>query len=122
MLNQKISSKVSLIAACGLYCGSCRKYIKGSCPGCKENIKATWCKIRSCNLEHHTANCTECTITNSEECKSLNNTIGKIFKFVFKTDRLASLQYIANYGEQSYVDKMTALKQMAIKKGQKIER
>ncbi len=120
MLSQESSSNVNLIAACGLYCGSCRKFVKGNCPGCRKNVKASWCKIRSCNQEHHTANCTECSITNSEECKLLNNTIGKFFKFVFKTDRLASLQYITNNGPQSYVEKMTMLKQMAIKKGQTI--
>ena len=25
------------IAACGLYCGACRKFLIGKCPGCKHN-------------------------------------------------------------------------------------
>ena len=33
------------IAACGLYCGACRKFLAEKCPGCKPNKKATWCKI-----------------------------------------------------------------------------
>ena len=37
-----------LIAKCGLYCGACNSYITGKCPGCNENVKATWCKIRNC--------------------------------------------------------------------------
>ena len=28
------------VAACGLYCGACRKFVKGQCPGCKANTKA----------------------------------------------------------------------------------
>ncbi len=121
MLQQKLDSSVNLIAACGLYCGSCSKFIKGTCPGCKENEKATWCKIRTCNLENHTANCSECTKVVMQDCKKLNNRIGKIFKWITKTDRIASLQYISNNGPEDYVKKMTTLKQKAICSGQKLD-
>ena len=30
----------NLIAYCGLYCGACRSYLKGSCPGCQEQCKS----------------------------------------------------------------------------------
>lgn len=30
-----------LVAACGLYCGACHKFLTGKCPGCKENEKAS---------------------------------------------------------------------------------
>ena len=33
------------IAACGLYCGACRKFLAEKCSGCKPNKKATWCKM-----------------------------------------------------------------------------
>ena len=48
------------IAACGLYCGACRKFLIGKCPGCKRNEKATWCKIRSCCQENKFNTCAEC--------------------------------------------------------------
>ena len=35
-----------MVAACGLYCGACKKYRMGKCSGCHKNKKASWCKIR----------------------------------------------------------------------------
>ncbi len=120
MSNQKNKNSIELIAACGLYCGACRKYIAGKCPGCKENEKASWCKIRSCNMKNFTPNCSQCTLTTKGECKILNNSIGKVFKLIFRTDRLASLRFISRYGSDAYVDKMAKSNQMAIKVGQKL--
>ena len=110
----------NLIAFCGLYCGTCSKYKKGKCPGCKENIKASWCKIRTCNMDNNFENCTQCTLTKPEDCKKLNNAIGKIFELVFRTDRLASLRYINDNGGKLYAQKMCDLQQMSIKKKQTI--
>lgn len=39
------------IAACGLYCGACRKFISGKCPGCRQNEKAAWRRIGTCAIE-----------------------------------------------------------------------
>ncbi len=108
-----------LVAFCGLYCGTCFKYKKGKCPGCVQNTKASWCKIRTCNLEKGIKNCTECDEEISQ-CKKLNNPIGKVFEFVFRTDRPASLQFIKMNGEWLYAEKMVSLGQMSIKKGQKL--
>ncbi|TLX77031.1 DUF3795 domain-containing protein [Labilibacter sediminis] len=110
----------NLVAFCGLYCGTCAKYKKGKCPGCPENTKATWCKIRSCNMENGFENCAQCTITKPKDCKKLNNPIGRIFEYIFKTDRLASLNYIKENGAELYVGKMCSLNQMSIKKKQTI--
>jgi hypothetical protein len=94
---------------------------KRKMPGCKENSKANkWCKIRTCNLDNHFSNCTECSDVSIEECKKLNNTIGKVFKLIFGTDRIASLIYIKNNGAEHYAEKMCKMGQMAIKKGNKI--
>ncbi|WP_075591277.1 DUF3795 domain-containing protein [Labilibacter marinus] len=109
-----------LVAFCGLYCGTCRKYLKGKCPGCNENTKATWCTIRDCNLDNKLSNCSQCNMEGIEACKKLNNPIGKVFEFVFRTDRLASLKYIAANGEQLYSEKMCSLGLMSIKKRQTI--
>jgi len=106
----------NLVAYCGLYCGSCAKYMKGNCPGCKENTKATWCKIRTCNIENGFKNCSHCNMEGISE----NNTIGKVFALIFKTDRPASLKFIEQHGELIYSQKMSEFKQMAIKKKQTI--
>ncbi|MBS2099418.1 DUF3795 domain-containing protein [Carboxylicivirga linearis] len=118
--DKPIVNNPELVAYCGLYCGSCSKLKNGKCPGCAANQKATWCKIRTCNIENGFINCAHCTITEPENCKKINNAIGKVFKFIFKTDRIASLQYIKTNGEALYVDKMADLKQMSIKTKQTI--
>jgi hypothetical protein len=115
-VNVEVSDQ-RLIAYCGLYCGTCSKYKKGNCPGCVRNEKATWCKIRSCNMDNGFSNCSACT-TNVGECKKLNNVFGKIFGFIFKTDRVASLNFIKQKGGHVFIDKMCDLDQMSIKKGQ----
>ena len=44
MENLTYQPDAAYVAACGLYCGACRKFVKGQCPGCWENKKADWCK------------------------------------------------------------------------------
>ena len=111
---------VNLIAFCGLYCGSCVSFLKGKCPGSTENNKATWCKIRTCNVDSQLSNCAHYQTTHPTECKELNYTIGQIFKLPYKTDRLASLQYITDKGEMAYTDKMYELNPVVIKKNQNL--
>uniref|UniRef100_UPI0032177A05 DUF3795 domain-containing protein n=1 Tax=uncultured Draconibacterium sp. TaxID=1573823 RepID=UPI0032177A05 len=121
MLKNEAIQNTDLIAFCGLYCGTCRKYKKGKCPGCAQNTKATWCKIRTCNIEHEYVNCTDCTLTDRRTCTKLNNPIGKMFELVFRTDRLKSLQFIQDKGGKAYSHKMWTLGQMSFKKGQSTE-
>ena len=42
---KEIVADPKLVAYCGLYCGACGAYLRGRCPGCIENYKATWCKV-----------------------------------------------------------------------------
>jgi len=121
MIKNEAIQNSELVAYCGLYCGTCKSYKKGKCPGCAKNTKATWCKIRSCNIDHHYANCTDCTLTDRTQCKKLNNTIGKVFGLVFRTDRLKSLQYIQENGTKAYSLKMWKMGQMSFKNGQTTE-
>ena len=73
---KNIVADTDLIAYCGLYCGACRKYLREKCPGCHENEKATWCKIRSCCDEHDYLSCADCQeFENILECKKFNNLI-----------------------------------------------
>jgi hypothetical protein len=110
-----------LVANCGLYCGTCKRYLKDKCPGCAKNTKATWCKIRTCNIEHSYYNCADCKLTDRNSCKKLNNPIGKVFELLFRTDRIASLQFIQENGSEAYSQKMCSLGQMSYKKGQTTE-
>ena len=79
------------IAACGLYCGACRKFLIGKCPGCKQNEKATWCKIRSCCQENKFNTCAN-------------------------SDRAACIRYIKEHGEQAFAKEMTQRKCQTIKR------
>jgi hypothetical protein len=100
---------IKLIAKCGLYCGSCAKYKSTKCPGCSDNVRATWCKIRSCNLENNYLSCADCMeFANPNDCKKFNNLISKVFAFVFKSDRPACIASIKDMGYESfaaYMDK-----------------
>lgn len=116
----EIMDNTAPIAYCGLYCGECKRYKNGKCPGCLENAKASWCKIRTCNQELAYSTCAECPQIKRVNCKKLNNPFAKFFELIFRTDRLASLKYIRENGGEAYSEKMCSLGQMSFKKGQKI--
>ena len=103
------------IAACGLYCGACRKFLAEKCPGCKQHEKATWCKIRSCCQENKFNTCAECP-HDVKECKLFSNWIGKVFAFLFNSDRPACIRYIKEQGEQAFAEEMTKRKCQTIKR------
>ena len=103
------------IAACGLYCGACHKFLSEKCPGCKQNEKATWCKIRSCCLENEFYTCAECSHDVSE-CKLFSNWIGKVFAFLFNSDRPACIRYIKEQGEQAFAEEMSKRKCQTMKR------
>jgi hypothetical protein len=104
-----IENNVQLIAKCGLYCGSCGKYTRGKCPGCAENSKATWCKIRSCNLENNYNSCADCTeLASPMDCKKYNNLISKVIGFVLKSDRAACIQMIKEKGYENFAAYMSS--------------
>lgn len=104
-----------LIAACGLYCGACRKYIAGKCPGCSMNEKASWCKIRKCVRRHDFHTCAECNM-DVTGCRTYSNFIGKIFAFLFRSDRPACIHYIREYGEQAFAEEMAKRECQTIKR------
>lgn len=106
-----------LVAACGLYCGACRKFLMGKCPGCKKNEKALWCKIRTCCQEQEYRSCADCRLVRLEECRKFNNFIGKIFGLIFRSDRSACIRRINECGYSVYAAEMSAKCQQTIKKG-----
>ena len=110
-----IKNDKELIAYCGLYCGACGKYINGKCPGCRENEKAKWCKIRTCNMQRGQHTCAECK-DNIKECKEFNNFFSKLFGFIFRSDRMRCINLINEIGEDAYAKEMSEKKIMTLKK------
>jgi len=100
---EAIRTDPKLIARCGLYCGACARYLKGSCPGCEQNTKATWCKVRSCCNAAGFATCANCKSTsNVRDCSKFNNFISKLFGLVFNSDRAACIEKIREIGLEEY--------------------
>lgn len=106
-----------LVSYCGLYCGSCGKYLKGRCPGCAENEKATWCKIRACCIDKNINSCAECNeFSDVKDCKKFDNFVSKMFEFVFKSDRKAGIKMIKESGYEEFVKYMAENKLVSMKK------
>jgi hypothetical protein len=107
----------SLVAYCGLYCGACKRYLQDKCPGCRENEKASWCKVRSCGMEHHYNSCADCTeFSDPNACKAFNNFISRLFAFVFRSNRAACIAQISELGVEGHAQKMSALGFQSLKR------
>ena len=114
---QEIVADAKLVAYCGLYCGACQKYRKGRCPGCRENEKATWCKVRGCCLEHDYVTCADCTIMNDvADCSAYNNFMAKLFGLIFRSDRPACIRLIQAQGVESFATEMAKRETMSVKR------
>jgi hypothetical protein len=114
---KEIVADVKLIARCGLYCGACRAYLHNRCPGCRENGKATWCKVRTCCATNQYAACADCNdFQNPRDCKKFNNLIAKIFSFIFRSDRAACVDQIRRIGLQGHAEDMAKNRRQTIKK------
>lgn len=104
---KEIVADENLVAYCGLYCGACNKYLKGKCPGCHENEKASWCKVRSCCMENGFASCAECKdFDDIMDCKGFNNIFSRFFGLVFKSDRESCIKRIGEIGTTRFAEEM----------------
>lgn len=112
---QEIKNDPQLIAYCGLYCGSCRKYLSGKCPSCQQLTSPHWCKIRTCCIGKNTTSCADCTLETPNDCKTFNNPISKVFKFIFGSDREKSILLIREKGAIYYAGHMTETRQQSLK-------
>lgn len=112
----EIVADTNLVAFCGLYCGACRSYLSGKCPGCKENVKATWCKVRNCCLENNLQSCADCKTIELMECRKYNNFISKAFGFLFNSDRSACIAKIREIGYDDFSIEMANSKKQTIKR------
>jgi len=112
-----IVSDPKLVAYCGLYCGACRAYLSGKCPGCHENHKATWCKIRACCTQNGFSSCADCKqFPAPNDCRKFNNLIAKVFSLVFRSNRAACIQQIRTLGIQGHAEDMSTHKRQSIRK------
>lgn len=105
---QEIKADKKLVAACGLYCGACRSYLSGKCPGCSENSKATWCKVRSCCKENNLASCADCNAIPLKDCRKYNTFIASMIGFVLNSDRPACIGRIREVGYEGFAAEMAA--------------
>jgi len=113
---KEIVSNPDLVAYCGLYCGACRAYLKGRCPGCHDNQKAKWCKVRACCAQEGFASCADCKqFADPNECKRFSNFLSKVFSVLFRSDRAACIRQIRGLGIQGHADKMAECGRVTIK-------
>ncbi len=114
---RQIVNNSSLVAVCGLYCGACRMYLREKCPGCRENVKAGWCKLRSCGLERGYKSCAECVdYRDVNDCRKFNNAISKFFALVFRSNRRACIEQIRDRGIEEHAKIMAELKRHSLKR------
>ena len=115
---KEIVSDPKLVAYCGLYCGACKMYLKDRCPGCHENSKATWCKVRACCMENTFATCADCVkFPDPKDCKMFDSFMARIFAVIFRSDRAACIRQIRKIGVQGHADDMAERKQQSIRRG-----
>lgn len=99
----EIVTDTKLAAACGLYCGACRMYLKEKCPGCEGNEKAAWCKIRLCVKEKRYSTCAECIeFTDVNDCRKFNTFISKVFAVIFNSNRKKCIEQIRSKGLENH--------------------
>jgi hypothetical protein len=114
---KEILADPSLVAHCGLYCGACGAYLKGRCPGCHDNHKATWCKVRTCCTSNRLATCADCTeFPNPSDCKKFNNFVSKLFGLLFRSDRAACIRQIQKIGLEGHADNMAQHQRQTIRR------
>lgn len=104
---EPIEANPNLVAFCGLYCGACKAYRIGKCPGCAKNEKAKWCGIRKCCMANNYKSCAECQkFADVMRCKDFNNFISKIFGFIFRSNRKACIARIKEIGLDAFAKEM----------------
>ena len=107
----------NFISYCGLYCAACSSFKKGSCPGCVRNEKASWCKVRKCNISKEIRSCADCKeFSNVNDCSKFNNFAAKAFGIVFNTDRHKGIDFIKYKGYEAYAKKMAEMDRVCLKR------
>ena len=103
MAQREVKADKTLVAYCGLYCGACRSYLKGSCPGCHENSKASWCQIRACCAEHNYQSCADCKqYPDAADCAHFKGLMPALMALLFNSNRPADVRKIRELGLDGY--------------------
>lgn len=114
---KEIIADSMLVAYCGLYCGSCRRYLGGKCPGCLDNARAEWCKVRTCCIENKYLTCADCaTFEDPKDCKKFNNAVSKIIGFVLRSDRAGCIRQVKRLGLEGHAENMASSKRPSIRR------
>jgi hypothetical protein len=99
----------ALVAACGLYCGACRKHRAGKCPGCLQSERLGWCKVRGCCVEQGYATCADCVaFYDPRDCARFQNPIARTIGFLLRSDRAACIDRIHEIGRDAFACEMAA--------------
>jgi len=109
---KEVETNTNLIAACGLYCGACKAYLKNRCPGCRLHKKADkWCKVKLCCRDNTFTSCADCQKYNDlHDCKKFNNIFSKIFAFIFGSNRKWCIDRIRQIGYEGYAKEASSSK------------
>jgi len=100
---KEVVADSKLVAHCGLYCGACSSCLKGRCPGCHENQKAGWCRVRTCCIEHSFATCADCKEhSDPNACRAFNNFFSRAIGFFLNSDRKACIEKVRALGPEGY--------------------
>lgn len=112
---KEIIANPELVAFCGLYCGACNAYLRDRCPGCHENAKATWCRVRSCCLNAGYSSCVECKeFSVPKERKKFNNVFSRVIGMVLRSDRAACIAQIKAIGLERHAEDMASKRRRTI--------
>ncbi|MFZ2957297.1 MAG: DUF3795 domain-containing protein [Candidatus Ozemobacteraceae bacterium] len=112
---KEILADVNLVAACGLYCGACSKYLNESCPGCRQNVKATWCAVRTCCIEGGRTTCAECAAHKEPQtCPKFHNFISRLIGFFLRSDRSACIGQIRKIGLDGHAKDMASTRRQTL--------
>jgi hypothetical protein len=110
-----IIADADLVSYCGLFCGACGAYRRGRCPGCHENQKAGWCKVRACCMENNYSTCADCNIVaDPRDCNKFNNLISKLFGLIFNSNRSACIEQIREKGVAGHAEIMAAAQRQSL--------
>ena len=116
-MQHPIVADKELIGYCGLYCGACKRYLGGKCPGCAKNEKALWCKTRSCCKEKKISSCADCTdFASASDCKKFNNLFSKMFGLIFRSNRQGCIDRIKKVGLEKFAAEMAGKKKHSLPK------
>ena len=97
----------NLVSSCGLYCGCCKKYLSGACPGCRANAKALYCRTRRCVLRRGIRSCADCDDhPDPATCHKVHGLLFRTIDLLTDTGRLENLDRIEELGHEGYAEAM----------------